>query len=208
LLIVGDPNRGRSFVTEINLISAYLFRGQGMIALVLTDILDSTYLEKRMGTTAWKKLLKKHFERARFYKRRYGGAEVKRIGDSIMIAFPTADKALLFALEFNADTGDPLIRIRIGINVGTVQLSGEEICGLMINYLSRMLSVREQSGIIFTQAAKRNIESQLGAKIEDLGRIEPFAHPPLRGFEDDEQVLYEIIPAGCHASLWSGRVAS
>jgi len=183
-------------VTEINLIRAYLFRGQGMIALVQTDVLNSTYLEKKMGTTAWKKLLKKHFERARFYKRRYGGAEVKRIGDSIMIAFPTADRALRFALEFERDTGNPLILIRTGINVGTVQLIGEEICGLMINYLARMLNVKEQSGIIFTQAAKRNIENQLGAEIEDLGQIRFFPHRPLRGFEDDEQVLYEIVDLG------------
>jgi len=168
-------------------------RERSIIALVFTDIIDSTVIGKRLGDPAWIEALIKHFERARHYIAQYGGHEVKLVGDSCMVAFPTADKALLFALAFLEDTGDPLITIRAGIHVGTVRVLENDIYGLMVNYTSRAQHAMKVCGIAFSPAAKTEIESQLGDAIKELGKIRVLQHEPLKGFRPDEQLLWEIV---------------
>lgn len=163
----------------------------GIMALVLTDIIDSTVIGRRLGDAAWIQVVKKHFERARHYKAQYDGYEVKLVGDSCMIAFPTADKALRFALGLLKDTGDPSISIRAGIHVGRVQVMGNDIYGLMVNDTARVHHAMNRSGIALSAAAKAEIERQLGVK--DLGKIRVLHDARLNEFRSEEHPLWEIM---------------
>ena len=161
--------------------------------VVLTDIVGSTSLARSLPAKEWKKMLERHLDKARFYKDRYEGYELGTTGDGVMLAFPTGDKGADFATSFEQDTGDPLIRIRVGIEFGTVlRLNDFEVCGVMLHHLARILDLMENPGIIMTAAAKTDIDRQLGAEVERLG-IQPFPHPPIRDFENEDEVLYEIV---------------
>lgn len=180
-------------MTESNSLREWLGGERAIIALVFTDIIDSTVIGKRLGDPAWIEVLIKHFERARHYIAQCGGYEVKLVGDSCMVAFLTADKALRFALALLNDTGDPLISIRAGIHVGTVRVVENDIYGLMVNYTSRVQHAMKRCGIAFSPAAKSEIESQLGDAVKNLGKISVLDHDGLRGFRLDEQLLWEIV---------------
>lgn len=165
-----------------------------IVALVLTDIIDSTTTASRLGDGAWIELVKKHFARARQYLASYGGYEVKFIGDGCMVAFPTADKALLFALAFHKDTGDPSISIRAGIHVGPVRVEENDIYGSMVNYTARVLHAMNRSGIALSGAARSEIENQLGRPVTDISKIRVLHHDRLKGLSSEEHFWEIMIP--------------
>src|SRR5947209_14938092 len=91
-----------------------------MVALVFTDIVESTTLGNQLGDEQWIELILKHFTQGRVLIEKFNGHEIKLIGDAFMVAFRTAVDALDFALAFHDDTGDARIKIRIGIHVRPV----------------------------------------------------------------------------------------
>lgn len=184
------------------------FGRQAMIALVFTDIIDSTVMARALGNEAWAELVEKHFARARYHMAYYGGYQVKLIGDCSMVAFPTADKALLFALAFLEDTGDPSIFIRAGIHVGTVTELRDDIIGIMVHYTQRVIGAMKGCGVALSDRAKSEIEDQLGPNIKGLGDFKPLPHHGLKGFPNDE-VLWEIVTPAIKAQrLRRGRHGS
>jgi adenylate cyclase len=73
----------------------------GMIAIVFTDIKNSTQLWE-MYPEAMRSAIKLHNEVMRRQLRRIGGFEVKTEGDAFMVSFPTATSALLWCFAVQA----------------------------------------------------------------------------------------------------------
>jgi class 3 adenylate cyclase len=96
------------------------------LTLLFTDIVDSTKIGVALGDHKWIKELFVHFSRARELATQFDCYVVKSIGDAFMVAFRNAPEAILFALEFSADTGVDYIGIRVGINSGFVQIRENE----------------------------------------------------------------------------------
>jgi class 3 adenylate cyclase len=70
------------------------------LAVLFTDIIDSTTLARNVGDKTMFEMLVKHFDVAREEIVEYDAFEIKIIGDAFMAAFRTADAALQFAIEF------------------------------------------------------------------------------------------------------------
>jgi len=128
--------------------------------LVFTDIVDSTSLGKRLGDERWIELLQKHFAQARSLMEKYDHHEIKIIGDSFMVIFRTAVDALDFALSLNQETGDPNIKIRAGIHVGSARIIGDDIFGNMVNYTKRVESTENPAGITLSEVAMAQIKDE------------------------------------------------
>jgi hypothetical protein len=99
------------------------------MALALTDVVGSTALGDELGNEGMIEVLRAHFTRAREVIAKHGGHEIKTIGDGLMVAFRTAAEALHFAVELYTDTGEPRIKIRIGIHVGPVHVQEQDAFG-------------------------------------------------------------------------------
>ena len=151
-----------------------------MIALVFTDIVDSTDLGVRLGDERWIQLLRKHFARARSLMKKFDCYEIKIIGDSFMVAFRDAVQALDFAVTFKDNTGDSQIRIRAGVHVGPVRIVENDIFGLMVNYTKRIESVATDGGVVISDEAKTHIDYEKAARHSRL-MFKPVA-APLKGF--------------------------
>lgn len=165
---------------------------RGPIALVFTDIVESTDLAITLGDREWVRMLIEHFKKARSYIDKHDGYEVKLIGDSCMAAFRTADKALDFAMDFSIDTGALEISIRAGIQVGDVRVVENDVYGIMVNYTARVQHAMNDAGIALSTAAKQRIEHEHGSKIRGQFDIIPLDHEPLKGFPADQQELWQI----------------
>ena len=126
------------------------------LAVLFTDIIDSTTLARTVGDKTMFEMLVNHFNVAREEIVEYDAFEIKIIGDAYMAAFRTADAALQFALHFRAYTGDPRIAIRVGIHVGPVRIKEDDIYGLMVNYAARLshVQVPGEEGIFISDSAK------------------------------------------------------
>ena len=176
------------------------FDPRATLAVVFTDIIDSTTLARTVGDKEMFDMLVSHFQAARASRMLYDAFEIKLIGDAYMAAFRTADAALQFALEFRQDTGDPRIAIRVGIHVGQVRIKDEDIYGLMVNKASRLAHVRVDGdeGIFLSASAKADIESEYGTNPQGfrLFRLPPIQ---LQGLGPREEV-WQVVTAEIRAA--------
>ncbi len=98
----------------------------GRVALLFSDLADSTRLYARVGDAAAIKLVQDHFELVEACLRAHGGTIVKTIGDAVMAAFPSELDATAAALDVLAAFGpfrasDPVraqTDIKLGIHEG------------------------------------------------------------------------------------------
>ena len=69
----------------------------GTITILFSDIESSTERATAMGDAAWFELLEVHNAVIRTAVARFGGREVKSIGDGFMLVLPSVRRALRFA---------------------------------------------------------------------------------------------------------------
>ncbi len=99
----------------------------GTVAILFSDIEDSTVLTERLGDEQWLQVLREHNTIFREQISRHDGYEVKSQGDGFMLAFPDPCEALecaidvqrAFAEREQAGEGESL-RVRMGLHTGEV----------------------------------------------------------------------------------------
>jgi class 3 adenylate cyclase len=175
------------------------------IALVFTDIVDSTVINNEVGDEAMNRLRKAHFQQARRLLDNYDGHEIKTIGDSLMIAFRTAVKAFDFALSIFSRTGSERIRVRVGIHVGAVHIDEEDAFGTMVNYASRVTSQGKDAEIWLSSAAKNDVDQE---KARRHAELKWEAHPDceLKGFSG-KSLLWSVNPRALRDSPKDGPIS-
>ena len=99
----------------------------GTVAILFSDIEDSTVLTEKLGDARWLEVLREHNAIFREQISRHDGYEVKSQGDGFMLAFPDPCEALecaigvqrAFAEREQAGERESL-RVRIGLHTGEV----------------------------------------------------------------------------------------
>ena len=105
---------------------------------MITDLVDSTPLNQRLGDRRFVELLREHNRVVRTRLRQHDGVEFKHTGDGIGSTFFTAGAAVQCALgirddieRFNQDREEPL-QIRIGLSSGTVINNEGDLFGIAV----------------------------------------------------------------------------
>jgi class 3 adenylate cyclase len=163
-----------------------------ILAIVFTDIVDSTSLGRALGDEHWIEVLRKHVSKARSLMNPDNCYEIKMIGDSFMVAFRSATDALDFALAFHRDTGVDVLRIRVGIHVGPVRIFENDLFGMMINYTKRIESTRNPDLIVISDDAKRHVDYEKAARHSELH----FSSRDItfKGFAEPQKVWHVLYP--------------
>jgi class 3 adenylate cyclase len=151
------------------------------LALVFTDIVESTRLAVELGDERMAEVRRSHFEQARRILSGLGGYEIKTIGDSFMVAFRTAVDALDFVLELHLNPGDQRIRVRAGIHVGPVHVEEEDAFGTMVNFAARVVGKADGAEIWVSNEAKSDIAQENAVRHSNL-EWESHADCELKGF--------------------------
>ncbi|MGH3117376.1 MAG: DUF5939 domain-containing protein [Gaiellales bacterium] len=131
------------------------------LALLFTDIQGSTALYDRIGDMKAFDLVRQHFGYLRDSISGNSGALVKTIGDAVMASFHDPLDALRAALDmhaqvvrFNAEAGDDLIGLKVGVHVGTclaVTLNGRlDYFGQTVNLAARVQALSDANEIYLT----------------------------------------------------------
>ncbi|HEX9918322.1 MAG TPA: adenylate/guanylate cyclase domain-containing protein [Pyrinomonadaceae bacterium] len=151
------------------------------VAIVFTDILDSTKLNVEAGDEHWRQSSEAHFAQAREFIKRGQGYLIKTVGDSVMAAFHSAAAALDFALALHGQTGHDSIRIRAGIHIGPVEVAAGDAFGQQVNMAARVESKAEDGGIWVSAQVKEDIDTLRAAR---HGQLRWKEHPDeeLKGF--------------------------
>ncbi len=165
---------------------------------MFTDIVGYTSLSQKDEDLALR-LLAEHNDLLRRQFGKFGGREVKTIGDSFLVEFSNALSAVRCALAIQEAMQDSQIgaqelgqalQIRIGVHVGDViRTKNGDILGDAVNISSRVRPLAEPGGICISQ----QVYDQVRNKLKDVSFVSLYAHD-LKNVSEPVQI-YRVIPS-------------
>ncbi|HEU4978319.1 MAG TPA: alpha/beta fold hydrolase [Solirubrobacteraceae bacterium] len=141
---------------------------RGLLTILLTDIAGSTQHAARLGDAAWRDLLASHDAAIRREIDRFGGREVKTIGDAFLIAFEGApSRALRCALAIKAAVRELGLDLRTALHTGECELIGDDIGGMAVHIAARVNDLAKPGEILVSGTAYGTV---VGSGIEFASR--------------------------------------
>ncbi|MDH2901347.1 MAG: adenylate/guanylate cyclase domain-containing protein [archaeon] len=151
-----------------------------LAAIMFTDIVGYTALAQRNETLALQRLAEnRKILRSIFPK--YNGIEVKTIGDAFLLEFSSALEAVHCAVAIQRELEDrrksldgagDFVQVRIGIHIGDVVHSENDIYGDAVNVASRIEPLAEPGGICLSDQVFEHVRNKIECPIVSLGRKE------------------------------------
>lgn len=134
----------------------------------------------------------------------FHGRIVKTVGDGVMVEFGSAVEAVRSAVELQRgmaerNAGVPVERrqaFRIGLNLGDVIASGDDVFGDTVNVAARLQGVAEPGAIVLSVSVYEQVRDKLALPFRDLGnRSVKNIDRPVRIYALDPAALAEGTPA-------------
>ena len=160
--------------------------------ILFSDLVGSTELMQRAGDEDAQRIFKAHYQLLRDAVSANGGAEVKSLGDGLMVAFGAAADAVRCAISMQQASRRSVagehLAIRVGLNIGDALREEGDFFGTPV-VVARRLCDRAQAGQILCSAAVSHVLAGRSAfSFNDLGAL------ALKGITDPVAVceaLYE-----------------
>ena len=171
--------------------------GRQWVAVLFTDIVDSTALNHRLGDGEWARLLAEHRSLVRECVTAHAGAEVGTQGDGFLLRFDEPDHAAACAVEIQqrlldarAARGDQApLHVRIGMHAGEVVQDDDDIIGKVINLAARVTTAAAADEILVTEPFADHLSA--GHILMDRGL------KSLKGFTQPRHLLalaWQVVP--------------
>jgi class 3 adenylate cyclase len=139
----------------------------GTVAILFSDIEDSTILTERMGDKRWLEVLREHNSVFRDEIDRYDGYEVKSQGDGFMLAFPEPCRALEYAIaiqrafaEREGEAGGDALRVRMGLHTGEVIAEEGDFFGKNVILAARIAAMADGGEILVSERMREAAEER------------------------------------------------
>lgn len=159
----------------------------GRVAIMFSDIEDSTTLNNRIGDRAWARLIGRH---ARLVKRQvesHDGHLIKSQGDGFMIAFAAPDQAVRCALDLQRALGRRRdgVRVRIGIHSGKSVRRGDDLFGRNVALAARVAAEADGGEVLVSESVRDAVAGRDGITLDNGRDVE------LKGFSGRHR-LYAV----------------
>jgi adenylate cyclase len=148
-------------------------------AIMFTDVVGYTSMSSRDESAALE-LLRSYRGLLTSVFPKYEGRVVKTMGDGFLVEFASAVEAVNCAVELQKEMGrlnstlpdDRKIMVRVGIHVGDVVHSGEDLLGDAVNVASRVEPLAEPGGICVTRQVVDQVEGKVQWRLLSVGMHE------------------------------------
>ena len=158
--------------------------GARSIATILfTDIVDSSGRAQRGGDVAWQKTVEMHDTVVRSVLLEFGGREMNTAGDSFLVLFDSAERAIRCGLALVAALAAIGIDIRAGVHSGEVVLANDEVHGVAVNVASRVVGAAAPGEVLVSGVTRELAEGARGLTFESRGRHR------LKGVEREQELF-------------------
>src|SRR5437016_8267052 len=173
---------------------------------MFTDLVGFTALGQRNESLALSGLdERRELLRPIFIK--HSGREVKTIGESFLVDFPSALSAVRCAYEIqktarefnNSIVEERRVHLRIGIHLGDVVESQGDISGDAVNVASRIESLADSGGVCLTRQVYDQVQNKFELPLISLGtRL-------LKNVSSSMEVYKMVMPWDATVAALSGR---
>jgi class 3 adenylate cyclase len=144
-------------------------RRRVLATVLFTDIVGSTQLAATMGDQRWKSLLADHHRVVRRQLDRFGGREVRVVGDGFLATFDGPARAVRCALAIRDDVRELGLEIRAGLHTGEVELLPDDIAGLAVHVGAR-ISALAGAGEVLVSSTVKDLVVGSALVFDDRGR--------------------------------------
>ena len=149
-----------------------------MVAVLMTDLVDSTATADRVGPAAAEKLRSEHFGLLRSALARTAGREVKNLGDGLMVVFDSAAQSLAcgVAMQQLVDArnrrAEEQLGVRIGVSVGDATVEDRDYFGEPVVEASRLCAHAHAGQVVVNALVRRMAGSRDGHIFNSLGALQ------------------------------------
>lgn len=163
----------------------------GNVVIVFSDIENSTALNERLGDNAWVKVLSRHDRLVRKRVEEFGGHVIKNQGDGFMLAFPRPAAAVNCCLAVQQTLGSTVwkpgtvIKVRIGVHMGTSVRRGDDLFGRNVAMAARVAAQADGAQTLVSESVRDALADRDGFVFTPDKEVE------LKGFPGVYQ-LYEV----------------
>ena len=133
--------------------------------------MGSTSRAAEIGDRRWQALLAEHNVVARRQLDRFGGHEVKTVGDGILATFDGPARAIRCAAAIRDEVRELGLEIRAGLHTGEIELQEDDISGLAVHIGAR-ISALAGGGEILVSSTVRDLVVGSGLLFDDRGTRE------------------------------------
>jgi class 3 adenylate cyclase len=182
---VGDTKRLLDEIEEFLTGSRPVEPSDRVLATVLfTDIVDSTRRARELGDHAWHELLDRHDQIIRAEIGRYGGREIKTLGDGFLATFDGPARAVRCASAIVETIPSIGINVRAGLHIGEVEATANDVNGIAVHVAARVVATAAANQVLVSSTVK-DLVAGSNIKFQDQGS---------RTFKglDDEIRLFEV----------------
>src|SRR5262245_10349453 len=148
------------------------------VTVLFTDVVGSTGLRQHHGDQAAHAIMGAHEEIVREQLEKHAGHEIKTIGDSFMIAFDSARKAVECAVAiqralhaYNHSHPSQAVKVRIGIHTGDAIRSGRDLLGTSVDAAARIMARAEGEQILISDVLKAVLGAAKDLSFKDHKRV-------------------------------------
>lgn len=149
-----------------------------MASVLFTDLVDSTTIASRLGPDRTEQLRQTHFALLRGVIEATGGAEVKNLGDGLMVAFTSPSRALACATgmqqaiaRHNERAKEPLA-VRIGLSVGEAVEEDGDYFGHPVVEAARLCGAASGGRILTTDLVRAMVGRHAPQVFSDIGALD------------------------------------
>ena len=185
---VGDTKRLYDEIEEFLTGSRPIEPSDRVLATVLfTDIVNSTRRARELGDRAWHELLARHDQIIRAEIGRYGGHEIKTLGDGFLATFDGPARAVRCASAIVESIPAIGINARAGLHVGEVEVTANDVNGIAVHVAARVVATAAPNQVLVSSTVK-DLVAGSNLKFQDHG-----SHT-FKGL-DDKVRLFEVVAA-------------
>jgi class 3 adenylate cyclase len=153
-----------------------------LATVLFTDIVGSTEQAVDRGDSRWLELLDHHNALVRRELRRFGGREVKTVGDGFVATFEGPARAVRCAQAIAEDVCRLGLVIRAGVHTGEVELLDGDIGGVAVHIAARVSALAGPGEVLVSRTVKDLVAGS------GIGFLDRGTHS-LKGLTEDWQLL-------------------
>lgn len=160
--------------------------------ILFTDVVGSVGLRQQRGEKAAHAIMSAHEQIVRQQIAEHTGQEIKTTGDSFMVSFDSARKAVECAIgiqrgfaAYNRSHPAQPVKVRIGLHTGEAIRSGQDLLGGSVDAAARIMARAEGEQILVSDILKAVLGAAKDLVFKDYKRVR------LKGF-DERWRLWEV----------------